>query len=82
MLVTDTEFTLRTARALLPTRSEGAVVFINRALAGTVDPRLRNLVSPVLSMIERKDFEAAARWLDRAIEYERSRRARRTPLGC
>ena len=80
MLVTRAEFTLRTARALLPARPERALVFINRALAETVDPRLRNLISPALSMLERNNVEAAGRWLDRAIEYERARRVRRTPL--
>ena len=35
---------------------------------------LQFLLLPVLSAIARKDTEAAARWLDRAISYERSRR--------
>jgi len=61
------------ARALLP-NLEKAAVFVNRAMADTVDRRLQFLLLPVLSAIARKDTEAAARWLDRAISYERSRR--------
>jgi hypothetical protein len=71
--VTDVEFCLNTARALLPDLDK-ATVFVNRALANTVDPRLRFLLLPALAAIGRKDTEAAARWLDRAISYEQSRR--------
>jgi hypothetical protein len=70
--VTDIEFCLSVARALLPDL-EKAVVFINRALAETVDRRLRSLLLPALSAIEQNDPEAAARWIDRAMNYERSR---------
>ena len=70
--VTDVEFCLSVARALLPDL-EKAVVFINRALAETVDRRLRSLLLPALSAIEQNDPEAAARWIDRAMNYERSR---------
>jgi len=61
----DIEFRLNTARALLP-NLEKAAVFINRALADTVDRRLRFLLAPALAAIARKDTEAAARWLERA----------------
>jgi hypothetical protein len=77
--VTDAEFCLRTARGLLRTRAERATVFINRVLGETVDPRLWNLDAPVLSMIAQNNFEAADRWIVRALEYERSRRAGRPP---
>jgi len=77
MIVTDTEFWLRLAKALLPTQPQRAATFVSRVVGETVDPRLRNLVSATSSMIERGDFEAAHRWLDRALEYERSRRAGR-----
>jgi hypothetical protein len=53
---------------------EKAAVFINRVLAETMDPRLRFLLHPVIGAIERRDLEAAARWLDRAVLYEQSRR--------
>ena len=72
-LVTDLEFCLSVARALLP-NLEKAAVFLNRALGETVDQRLRSLLLPALSAIEQNDLEAAARWLDRAMNYERSRR--------
>jgi hypothetical protein len=77
MIVTDAEFWLRIAKALLPTQPQRAATFVSRVVGETVDPRLRNLVSATSSMIERRDFEAAHRWLDRALEYERSRRAGR-----
>jgi hypothetical protein len=77
VVVTDVEFALNTARALLPAYPEKAAVFVNRVLADTADPRLRFLVSPTLSMIEHDDMEAAIRWLDRAVNYEQARRARR-----
>jgi hypothetical protein len=77
MIVNDVEFCLRMARALLPTRPLKAATFVNRALAETVDPRLRFLVLPAVSMIENYDIEAADRWLDRALKYHEARRADR-----
>jgi hypothetical protein len=71
--VSDVEFCLGTARALMP-NLEKAAVFINRAFAQTVDQRLRFLLQPAIEAIERRDLEAAAKWLDRAILYEQSRR--------
>jgi hypothetical protein len=79
MIVNDVEFCLRMARALLPTRPLKAAIFVNRALAETVDPRLRFLVSPALSMIKDYDIEAADRWLDRALKHHEARRAHRLP---
>ena len=79
MIVNDVEFCLRMARALLPTRPLKAATFVNRALAETVDARLRFLVLPTLSMIEHYDIEAADRWLDRALKYREARRADRLP---
>ena len=73
-IVTGSEFALRTSGELLPGYPAKALVFVNRALAGTVDPRLRFLVEPILSMIEQNDLEAAWRWLDRALTYEQARR--------
>ena len=73
-VVTDSEFALRSARELLPGYPAKAQVFVNRALTETVDPRLRFLVQPALSMIEENDLEAACRWLDRALTYEQVRR--------
>jgi hypothetical protein len=71
--MSDIGFCISTARALLPDL-EKAAVFVNRALADTVDRRLRTFLLPALAAIERKDAEAAARWLDRANNYEQSRR--------
>jgi len=79
--VTDVEFALQTARALLPTFPEKALLFLNRALAATVDPRLRSLVSPALTAIERSDADAAIRWIDRALNYDQTRRAGRPPTS-
>ena len=73
-IVTGSEFALRSARELLPGYPAKAVIFVNRLLTETVDPRLRFLVGPILSMIEQNDLEAALRWLDRALTYEQSRR--------
>ena len=70
--MSDVEFCLNTARALLPDLGKVAV-FVNRALAYTVDLRLRFLLLPALAAISRNDAEAAARWLDRAITHEQSR---------
>ena len=56
-LVTDVEFCLSVARALLPDL-EKAAVFINRALAESVDQRLRSLLLPALNAIEQNDLAA------------------------
>ena len=71
--MSDIEFCLGIARALMP-NLEKAPVFINRVLAETMDPRLRFLLQPAIEAIERGDLEAAAKWLDRAVLYEQSRR--------
>jgi hypothetical protein len=71
--VNDVEFCLSIARTLLPDLGKAAV-FVNRALTDTVDQRLRFLLQPVLAAITRNDADAAVRWLDRAINYEKSRR--------
>ena len=73
--MSDIGFCLSIARALLP-NLEKAAVFVSRALADTVDQRLRFLLQPALAAITRKDADAAARWLDRAINYRQSRRLR------
>ena len=78
--MSDVEFCLGLARALLP-NLEKAAVFVNRALADTVDQRLRFLLLPVLAAIARKDAESATRWLDRAINYEQSRRTHGASSG-
>jgi hypothetical protein len=43
-------------------------------LSVTADPRLRILMAPALSALERKDAAAARKWLDRACKYEEARR--------
>jgi hypothetical protein len=73
LVQTDLEFCLQLARVLLPDL-EKAAVFVSRSLALAVDQRLRFRLLPALAAIERKDTGAAARWLDRAINYEQSRR--------
>ena len=45
-VVTNSEFALRTTRELLPGYPAKALVFVNRVLTGTVDPRLRFGSSP------------------------------------
>ena len=72
-IVGDVEFCLSVARVLLPDH-ERAAIFVRRALAETVDRRLRFLLLPALAAIARNDAEAAARWLDRATVHEQSRR--------
>ena len=74
MLVSEVEFLLRSARALLPVQPEPAYHFLSRALSVTVDARLRFLMAPALSALARKDAAAARKWLDRACEYEETRR--------
>jgi len=72
--VSDVEFCLGIARALMP-NLEKATVFINRAFVETVDQRVRFLLQPAIEAIERGDLEAAAKWLDQTILYEQSRRS-------
>jgi hypothetical protein len=48
-------------------RTSRAAIVANRALAETLGPRLRFLLSPVPDMIERYDIETAGRWLERAL---------------
>jgi hypothetical protein len=71
--LTELEFVLRTAKALVTTFPDKATNFATNALALTVDPRLRNLVQPALAALGRNDTIAARKWLDRACEYERAR---------
>jgi hypothetical protein len=72
--LTELEFVLRTARALVSTFPDKATNFVTNALTLTVDPRLRNLVQPALAALGRNDTIAASKWLDRACEYELARR--------
>jgi hypothetical protein len=72
--LTELEFVLRTARALVSTFPDKATNFATNALALTVDPRLRNLVQSALAALGRNDTIAARKWLDRACEYELARR--------
>jgi hypothetical protein len=72
--LTELEFVLRTARALVSTFPDKATIFATNALAQTVDPRLRNLIQPALAALRHNDTIAARKWLDRACEYERARR--------
>jgi hypothetical protein len=72
--MTELEFLLRTARALVSTFPEKATNFVLNSLGQTVDPRLRYLIGLALSALERKAATAAGKWLGRACEYERARR--------
>jgi hypothetical protein len=74
--LTELEFVLRTARALVSTFPDKATSFATNALALTVDPRLRTLIQPALAALERNDTIAARKWLDRACEFECTRRER------
>ena len=71
--LTELEFVLRTARALVTTFPDKAETFATNALALTVDRRLRTLIQPALAALGRNDTIAARKWLDRACEYERAR---------
>ena len=71
--MTDIEFLLGIAKSLLPGRPAQASEFVARALSLTHDPRLRLLILPAISALERDDAEAACRWLDRAAEHHRAR---------
>jgi hypothetical protein len=72
--LTDLEFALRTASALVSTLPDKATNLVADALARTVDPRLRHLLRPTLAALAPNDVTAARSWLDRACEYERARR--------
>jgi hypothetical protein len=71
--LTELEFVLRTARALVSTFPDKATNFATNALALTVDRRLRTLIKPALTALGRNDTIAARKWLDRACEYECAR---------
>ena len=72
--MTEIEFLLRTARALLPAFRTQAMGLISRALDLTSDPRLRFLLTPALSALQRNEAKVARNWLDRACDYEQTRR--------
>jgi hypothetical protein len=71
--LTEIEFVLRTARALVSTFPDKAANFVVNALGQTVDPRLRHLLEPALATLGRNEAIAARKWLDRACGYERGR---------
>jgi hypothetical protein len=77
--MTELEFCLSSARALLclgdtTSRASGAQPYISRALATTVDPRLRCRLSAVERSIARGRIDVARRWLIKSIDYCNSRR--------
>jgi uncharacterized protein HemY len=72
--VTEIELLLSLAKSLLPGRPAQAGDFASKALSLTRDPRLRVLILPAISAIERRDVEAARKWLDRATEHHQTRR--------
>ena len=81
-VVTDIEFCLKSARALLPgAQAQLAIVFVRRAVEATVDPRLRTRLSPIPEMIENQHIDEAKRWLTRAIDYEAGRRRAHLQTG-
>ena len=82
--MTELEFVLRTARALVATFTDKATNFAINGLALTVDRRLQTLIQPAVAALGRNDAIAARKWLDRACEYERARRERikRQPCGA
>jgi hypothetical protein len=71
--MTEIEFLLSIAKTLLPGRPAQALEFVARALGVTHDPRLRLLILPAISALERRDAEAARKWLDRAAEHHQAR---------
>jgi hypothetical protein len=80
--LTELEFMLRTARALVTTFPDKATNFAINALTLTVDRRLQTLIQPALAALGRNDAIAARKWLDRACEYERARREGITRQTC
>ena len=80
MIITDIEFCLRTARAVLPTASDKAVRFVQHCLQSTADPRLVPRLRTILAMLKRGQHDAAARRLDEAIAYDAERRKGRPNL--
>jgi hypothetical protein len=76
----EAEFALRTARFLLPQQPDQAQRLIDALLRTTLDPRLRRAVAPIIKSIKDSQYEAAARWIDRAIAYDARRRGE-APLG-
>jgi uncharacterized protein HemY len=71
--MTEIEFLLSIAKTMLPGRPAQALDFVARALSLTDDPRLRFLILPAISALERRDAEAARKWLDRATEQHQAR---------
>jgi hypothetical protein len=61
--VTELEFALRTARALLSTLPDKATDFVANALARTVDPRLRHLIEPAPAALGRDDALASSAFI-------------------
>lgn len=67
--MTQIEFLVRTARALLPGLPDQALGFLVNAAAVTADPRLGHRLRRAVSKLEEGDPGAARRLLDRAVEY-------------
>lgn len=74
-VVTEVEFLLNIAKTLLLGRPAQAAEFALRALSLTHDPRLRFLLLPAISALERRDVEAASKWLDRATKHHQASRS-------
>lgn len=72
--LTEVEFALRTARALVSAYPDKAANFVVNALTQTVDPRLRHLIQPALAALRRSDAKAARKWIDRACDYHSIKR--------
>ena len=74
--MTNNEFRLRVAKNMLPRYPERAAEFLEKLLQETVDPRLQSRVIAILRFIAQQNYDAADRWIDRALAYEERRRRR------
>jgi hypothetical protein len=71
--VTNIEFLIRTAHALVSVNITVAMRMLTRAAAETVDPRLRHWLRSALVAFEDGDCLAAQAWLTRAARYAAQR---------
>jgi uncharacterized protein HemY len=72
--MTEIEFLIGIAKTLLPWRPAQAAKFVSKALSLNHDPRLRFLLLPAQTALQRRDVEAARKWLDRVTKYLQTRR--------
>ena len=72
-IVTDIEFRIRTAMAMLPARCLSAYEIVDALYHLTADPRLKWRPEQALQALKHQRSEVGQRWLERAIEVHRAR---------